>query len=99
MTDKSLDEEEKLHKAVFDKWLSEFMEDTKQALNYTVNINKNKEHGMKVKTYITDAFSLANEINRIGWENVLQILPKHDYNGTSYVIIYKENKDVERTNN
>ena len=50
---------------------------------------------MKVKTYITDAYSLANEINRIGWENVLQILPKHDYNGTSFVIIYKEERKDE----
>lgn len=44
---------------------------------------------MTVKTFITDAYGLAGEINKIGWENVLQILPKHDYKGTTFIIIYK----------
>lgn len=46
---------------------------------------------MKVKTYVIDSEFLEKVLNDIGWENVLQILPEHKYNGTLFVIIYKEN--------
>lgn len=52
---------------------------------------------MKVKTFITDSAQLANVVNDIGWENVLQILPEHRYNGTLFVIIYNES-DKENKN-
>lgn len=45
---------------------------------------------MKVKTTITDAYGLKEKLNEIGWENVLQILPDHHYDGTLFIIIYKE---------
>lgn len=46
---------------------------------------------MTIKTVITDALnqqSFEDTINEIGWENVLQILPDHRYDGTLFVIIY-----------
>lgn len=45
---------------------------------------------MRIKTIITDANGLEEKIKEIGWENVLQILPDHPYDGTLFVIIYKE---------
>ncbi len=50
---------------------------------------------MKIKTFITDSAQLANVVNDIGWGNVLQILPEHRYNGTLFVIIYKESDKEE----
>ena len=44
---------------------------------------------MKVKTAVTDAYGLKETLNEIGWNQVLQILPDHHYNGTLFVIIYK----------
>lgn len=52
---------------------------------------------MKVKTFTTDSYHLEEVLNDIGWENVLQILPEHRYNGTLFVIIYKES-DKENKN-
>ncbi len=45
---------------------------------------------MTIKTVITDANGLEKQLNEIGWENILQILPDHRYDGTLFVIIYKE---------
>ena len=47
---------------------------------------------MTIKTVITDANGLEKVLNEIGWENVLQILPDHRYDGTLFVIIYKESE-------
>lgn len=45
---------------------------------------------MTIKTVITDAHGLEEKLNEIGWQNILQILPDHRYDGTLFVIIYKE---------
>ena len=45
---------------------------------------------MTIKTVITDANGLEKQVNEIGWENILQIHPDHSYDGTLFVIIYKE---------
>lgn len=47
---------------------------------------------MTIKTVITDANGLEAKLNEIGWENILQILPDHRYDGTLFVIIYKESE-------
>lgn len=51
---------------------------------------------MTIKTVIIDAYGLEAKLNEIGWENVLQILPKHHYNSTSFVIIYEEKQPWEK---
>ena len=51
---------------------------------------------MKVKTYLTDSEYLENFLNKIGWENVLQIVPEHRYVGSLFVVIYKESdKEID----
>lgn len=48
---------------------------------------------MKVKTSIIDADSVELELNTIGIENVLYIIPYHLYSETLFLIVYKgENK-------
>ena len=48
-----------------------------------------EEIKMEVKTTITDAYGVKENLNKIGWEYILQILPDHHYDGTLFVIIYK----------
>ena len=45
---------------------------------------------MKVKVIKTDYNYLEKELNSIGIENVLHIIPEHIFDGTLFVIIYKE---------
>lgn len=44
---------------------------------------------MKVETTRTDFKGLAETINKIGYENVLEIIPEHIYDATLFIIIYK----------
>lgn len=44
----------------------------------------------KVRVIMTDKNGLEENINKIGYENILQILPSHEYNGTIFVILYSE---------
>lgn len=54
---------------------------------------------MKDNTYvrqiITDPKDLASAINKIGYENVLNIIPCNSYDGCIVVILYKEIKNNE----
>jgi hypothetical protein len=43
----------------------------------------------EIKTYMTDYHFLAHALNKIGWENVLQVIPHKRYDETLYTIIYK----------
>lgn len=43
----------------------------------------------EIKTDMTSFEYLADKLNEIGWEDVLQVLPHHQYDGTLYTIIYK----------
>lgn len=45
---------------------------------------------MKVKVVRTDAEHLEFELNKIGWENILSIVPEHCYDGALMIIIFKE---------
>lgn len=44
---------------------------------------------MKVEITRTDFQGLKETINKIGYENVLEIIPEHIYDGTLFIIIYK----------
>ena len=44
----------------------------------------------EVKQIITDPKELAFVVNKIGYENVLNIVPCHSYDGSIIVILYKE---------
>lgn len=44
----------------------------------------------KVRVVMTDKNGLEENINKIGYENILKILPSHEYNGTIFVILYYE---------
>lgn len=44
---------------------------------------------MIVKTDMTSLEYLADKLNEIGWENVLQVIPHKSYDGTLYTIICK----------
>ena len=48
---------------------------------------------MKVLTYRTYYGSLEQFLNRVGIENVLYIIPEHNYDGTLFVVVYKENNN------
>lgn len=48
-----------------------------------------------VKQIITDPIELAAVINKIGYENVLNIIPCNSYDGCIVVILYKEIKNNE----
>lgn len=54
---------------------------------------------MKDNTYvrqiITDPKDLASAINKIGYENVLNIIPCNSYDGCIIVILYKELKNIK----
>ena len=43
----------------------------------------------EIKTLMTDFDYLAYCLNKIGWENVLQVIPHKRYDETLYTIIYK----------
>lgn len=45
---------------------------------------------MKVKVERTDFNGLEKVINRIQYRNILNIIPEHMYDGTLFVIIYRE---------
>ena len=45
---------------------------------------------MLVKTLKTDANGLEVAINKIKYENIVQILPEHSYDGTLYIIVYED---------
>lgn len=45
---------------------------------------------MAIKTITTDIFGLEAKLNELGWSKILQIIPYHRYDGTLFVIIYKE---------
>jgi hypothetical protein len=44
---------------------------------------------MEIKVKRTDAQYLEKVINEIKYENILNIIPEHIYDGTLFVIIYK----------
>lgn len=54
---------------------------------------------MKDNTYvrqiITDPKDLASAINKIGYENVLNIIPCNSYDGCIIVILCKELKNIK----
>ena len=52
---------------------------------------------MTVTTLKTDANGLESAINKIRYENILQILPEHSYDGTLYIIVY-EDKSIASPN-
>lgn len=45
---------------------------------------------MAIKRTTTTEYGIVPKLNEIGWENILQILSDHRYDGTLFVIIYKE---------
>lgn len=45
---------------------------------------------MKVKVGRVGGEVLEKTINEIGYENILQIIPDHEYETTLYVLIYEE---------
>lgn len=49
----------------------------------------------KIKQQITDDRFVADCINQIGYENVLQIIPYHCYNGSMFLILYKDGENNE----
>lgn len=42
-----------------------------------------------INTHMTDYGYLKYALNKIGWENVLQVIPHKRYDETLYTIIYK----------
>lgn len=46
----------------------------------------------EVKQIITDPKELASAVNKIGYENILNIVPCNSYDGSIIVILYKETK-------
>ncbi len=48
----------------------------------------------RIETLLVVYENLSNALNEIGWENVLQVIPHHSYDGCMYTIIYKGEKII-----
>ena len=50
----------------------------------------------KIKVFRTDGQSLEEVLNTIGYENVLEIVSEHCFNGAIINVIYKEPQKVSK---
>lgn len=57
---------------------------------YVENDNKKEK---EVKQIVTDPKELSSAINKIGYENILSIVPCNCYDGCIVVVLYKENRN------
>ncbi len=51
---------------------------------------------MKVKVFRTDGQSLEDVLNIIGYENVLEIVSEHRFDGAIMNVIYKDSPEVSK---
>lgn len=51
---------------------------------------------MKIKVFRTDGQFLEEVLNAIGYENVLEIVPEHRFDGAIMNVIYKDSSEVSK---